>query len=85
MVSPSKFTFNDMYKFTLSALRATPELVARIFLALKTALFVYLCATLLGDIGLFAFLIYDNIETLVFFICFGIYKNSFPVLYIVLQ
>lgn len=78
LVSPLNFTFKDISRFRRLALRATPELVARIFLAIKTAVLVYLCATYLGDVGLLAFLVYDNVETLVYLFVSGMTKTVSP-------
>lgn len=80
LVSPLKFTLDDLFKFRKSALRSTPELVARIFLAIKTTVFVYVCATYLGATGLLAFLVYDNLETLVYLFVSGITKTASPFL-----
>ena len=76
--SLSKFSFEKLDKFRRTALRATPELVARIFLALKTTVFVYLCGTYLGAPGLLAFLVYDNVETLVYLFVSGIVSTASP-------
>lgn len=78
LVSPLNFTFKDISRFRRLALRATPELVARIFLAIKTTVLVYLCATYLGDVGLLAFLVYDNVETLVYLFVSGMTKTVSP-------
>ena len=78
LVSPTKLTFKKLNKFRKTALRATPELVARICLALKTTALVYLCVTYLGSAGLLAFLVYDNVETLIYLFISGMTKTVSP-------
>ena len=78
LVSPTKFTLRDLSIFSISALRASPELIARICLAIKTTVLVYLCATYWGDVGLLAFLVYDNVETLVYLFVSGMTKTVSP-------
>ena len=80
LVSPLTFTIKDMFQFRRHALRASPELVARICLAVKTTVLVYLCATYLGSAGLLAFLVYDNVETLVYLFVSGMTKTVSPFL-----
>ena len=67
-----------MFKFRRNALHATPELVGRICLVVKTTVLVYLCATYLSSVGLLAFLVYDNIETLVYLFVSGMTKTISP-------
>ena len=81
LVSPTKFTLRDLSIFSISALRASPELIARICLAIKTTVLVYLCATYWGDVGLLAFLVYDNVETLVYLFVSGMTKTVSPFLH----
>ena len=78
LVSPKEFTFNDFRLFRRAALRSTPELVSRVFNTIKTAVIVYLCARFLGDVGLLAFLVYDNAETIVYLVVSGITKTVSP-------
>ena len=80
LISPFKFTLKDIYLFGKSSLHASPELIARIFLAVKTTVLVYLCAKYLGDVGLLAFLVYDNLETLVYLFVSGLTKTISPFL-----
>ena len=78
LVNPTKFTFKQLDKFRRSALHATPELVARVLLAIKTTALVYLCVTYLGSVGLLAFLVYDNLETLIYLFVSGMTKTISP-------
>lgn len=67
-----------MNQFTRNALLATPELIGRVFLVIKTTALVYLCVTYMGPAGLLAFLAYDNIETLVYLFVSGVIKTASP-------
>ena len=80
LISPTKISLIKLDRFRRTALRKTPELVARVFLVLKTSVMVYLCATYLGDTGLLAFLVYDNLETIVYMFVSGITKTISPFL-----
>lgn len=78
LISPFKFTLKDIVVFGKNSLTATPELVARVLLAVKTTVLVYLCAKYLCDVGLLAFLVYDNLETLVYLFVSGMTKTVSP-------
>ena len=80
LVSPFTITIKELFVFRKHALVASPELVARICLAIKTTVLVYLCATYLGSVGLLAFLVYDNVETLVYLFFFFFSKTISPFL-----
>ena len=78
LVSLTKFTFKKLNQFRRAALHATPELIGRVLLTIKTTVLVYLCVTYLGPAGLLAFLVYDNIETLVYLFVSGVIKTTSP-------
>lgn len=80
LISPRKLSFKELNKFRINALHKTPEFVGRIAMAIKTSVIVYLCATYLGHIGLLAFLIYENIDTLIYMLVSGITKTISPFL-----
>lgn len=80
LISPTKISLIKLDRFRRTALRKTPELVARVFLVLKTSVMVYLCATFLGGTGLLAFLVYDNIETIIYLFVSGMNKTISPFL-----
>ena len=78
LVSLKRFTFKQFNQFKKNALHATPELIGRVFLVIKTTVLVYLCVTYLGPAGLLAFLAYDNVETLVYLFVSGVIKTVSP-------
>ena len=78
LVSITGFTFKQLSQFIITALHATPELIGRVFLAIKTTALVYLSVTYLGPAGILAFLAYDNIETLVYLFVSGVIKTVSP-------
>lgn len=80
LISPRKLSFKELNKFRINALHKTPEFVGRIAMAIKTSVIVYLCATYLGHIGLLTFLIYENIDTLIYMLVSGITKTISPFL-----
>ncbi|WP_461463951.1 MATE family efflux transporter, partial [Methanobrevibacter sp.] len=75
-----KIRLRNLFIFKIKALKKTPELVGRILIVLKTTVIVYLCGTYLGDAGLLAFLIYDNLETILYMFVSGIIKTISPFL-----
>lgn len=78
LVSFTRITFKKLNQFSRAALHATPELIGRVLLAIKTTVLVYLCVTYLGPAGLLAFLAYDNVETLVYLFVSGVIKTASP-------
>ena len=78
--SKNKITLKNLYKFRIKALKQTPELIGRVLIVIKTSVIIYLCATFLGGTGLLAFLVYDNIETIIYLFVSGMNKTISPFL-----
>lgn len=57
----------------------TPEIIGRIFIAFKSSFYLYLCSTHVGVVGLLAYVVYDNSETLFFMILSGIMRVVTPI------
>lgn len=80
LVSPCSLSIKDWFYFRSHALVASPELVGRVCIVIKTTVMISLCATYLGDVGLLAFLVYDNVETLLYMVVSGMTKSVSPFL-----
>ena len=78
--SKNKITLKNLYKFRIKALKQTPDLIGRVLIVIKTSVIIYLCATFLGGTGLLAFLVYDNIETIIYLFVSGMNKTISPFL-----
>lgn len=57
----------------------TPEVSGKIFFAIQIVVFTYLCSTYYGMVGLIAFLVYDNSETLIYIVLSAIMKTMSPI------
>ena len=80
LVSLSKISFKDFIEFTISLLHSTPEVIGRICFTVKTLVIFELCATFLGGAGLLAYLVYDNVETVIYLFIAGIINTADPII-----
>ena len=60
LVSLAKFKIKEILLSIKEIIINTPEVIGKIFFALKMSVLTYLCSTYLGVAGLLAFLVYDN-------------------------
>ena len=67
--------FTTLKEFILN----TPEIISRIFIAVKVLFYTVLCSEFLGLAGLMAFLVYDNSETVVYMFLSAIAKVMNPI------
>ncbi|AMD17722.1 hypothetical protein TL18_06615 [Methanobrevibacter sp. YE315] len=79
LISLGKYKINDIIITIREFILNTPEVIGKIFFALKMSILTYLCSTYLGVAGLLAFLVYDNSETFVYIFLSGIMKTMSPI------
>ena len=79
LVSIAKFKITDILLSIKEIILNTPEVIGKIFFAVKFSILTYLCSTYLGVAGLLAFLVYDNSETIVYIFLSGIMKTMSPI------
>ena len=71
--------FGQSFRTFFEFLRNTPEIISRLFLSIKILFYNILCTHYLGIVGLMAFLVYDNSETLVYMFLSAIGKVMSPI------
>ena len=79
LVSLAKFKIKEILLSIKEIIINTPEVIGKIFFALKMSILTYLCSTYLGVAGLLAFLVYDNSESFVYIFLSGIMKTMSPI------
>ena len=79
LVSLAKFKVKEILLSIKEIITNTPEVIGKIFFALKMSILTYLCSTYLGVAGLLAFLVYDNSESFVYIFLSGIMKTMSPI------
>lgn len=79
LCSLAKYKIKDILLSIKEIALNTPEVIGKIFFAIKMAVLTYLCSTYWGVAGLLAFLIYDNSETFVYIFLSGIMKTMSPI------
>lgn len=79
LISLGKYKINDIILSIREFILNTPEVIGKIFFAVKMSVLTYLCSTYLGVAGLLAFLVYDNSETFVYIFLSGIMKTMSPI------
>ena len=79
LVSLAKFKMKEILLSIKEIIINTPEVIGKIFFALKMSILTYLCSTYLGVAGLLAFLVYDNSESFVYIFLSGIMKTMSPI------
>lgn len=79
LVSLAKFKIKETIISLKEIIINTPEVIGKIFFALKISVLTYLCSTYWGVAGLLAFLVYDNSETFVYIFLSGIMKTMSPI------
>ena len=79
LVSLAKFKIKEILLSIKEIIFNTPEVIGKIFFALKISMLTYLCSTYWGVAGLLAFLVYDNSETFVYIFLSGIMKTMSPI------
>ena len=79
LVSPAKYNIREIILSVKEIILNTPEVIGKIFFAIKMGLLTYLCSTFLGVAGLVAFLVYDKSETFVYMFLSGIMKTISPI------
>ena len=79
LVSLAKFKIKEILLSLKEIILNTPEVVGKIFFALKMSMLTYLCSTYWGVAGLLAFLVYDNSESFVYIFLSGIMKTMSPI------
>ena len=80
LISLAKYKISEIILSIKEFILNTPEVIGKIFFALKMSLLTYLCSTHFGVAGLLAFLVYDNSETFVYIFLSGIMKNMSPII-----
>ena len=79
LVSLAKFKVKEILLSIKEIILNTPEVIGKIFFALKMSMLTYLCSTYWGVAGLLAFLVYDNSESFVYIFLSGIMKTMSPI------
>ena len=79
IISLAKYKIKNILYSLKDIILNTPEVIGKIFFALKISLLTYLSSTYWGVAGLIAFLIYDNSETVVYIFLSGIMKTMSPI------
>ena len=79
VISLAKFKVREIFLSVKEIMLNTPEVIGKIFFAIKITLLTYLCSTYLGVAGLLAFLVYDNSESVVYMFLSGIMKTMSPI------
>lgn len=79
LVSLAKFKLREIFLSIKEIMLNTPEVIGKIFFALKMSMLTYLCSTYWGVAGLLAFLVYDNSESFVYIFLSGIMKTMSPI------
>lgn len=79
LVSLAKFKIKEIFLSIKEIILNTPEVIGKIFFALKMSMLTYLCSTYWGVAGLLAFLVYDNSESFVYIFLSGIMKTMSPI------
>ena len=79
LISLAKFKIKETLLAIKEIILNTPEVIGKIFFAMKMSLLTYLCSTYWGVAGLLAFLVYDNSESFVYMFLSGIMKTMSPI------
>ena len=79
LVSLAKFKIKEILLSIKEIILNTPEVIGKIFFAIKMSMLTYLCSTYWGVAGLLAFLVYDNSESFVYIFLSGIMKTMSPI------
>lgn len=80
LISLAKYKISEVILSVKEFILNTPEIIGKIFFAVKMTLLTYLCSTYYGVAGLLAFLVYDNSETFVYIFLSGIMKTMSPII-----
>lgn len=79
LIPIAKFKIKEIILSIKDIILNTPEVIGKIFFAIKLSLLTYLCSTYWGVAGLLAYLIYDNSDTIVYMFLSGIMKTMSPI------
>ena len=79
LIPLGKYKIKDIILSIREFILNTPEVIGKIFFAVKMSMLTYLCSTYFGVAGLLAFLVYDNSETFVYIFLSGIMKTMSPI------
>ena len=79
LISLAKFRISEILYSVKEFILNTPEVIGKIFFAVKMSLITYLCSSSYGVAGLLAFLVYDNSESFVYIFLSGIMKTMSPI------
>ena len=79
LISLAKFKIKETLLAIKEIILNTPEVIGKIFFAMKMSMLTYLCSTYWGVAGLLAFLVYDNSESFVYMFLSGIMKTMSPI------
>ena len=79
LISLAKFKIKETLLAIKEIIVNTPEVIGKIFFAMKMSMLTYLCSTYWGVAGLLAFLVYDNSESFVYIFLSGIMKTMSPI------
>lgn len=79
LISLAKYKAKDLAFSIKEYVFNTPEVIGKLFFAIKMSVLTYLCSTYWGVAGLLAFLVYDNSESFVYIFLSGIMKTMSPI------